>query len=109
MLKKILFTIIYFTFIHVIVREVFQRKRITIVYFHHLPKNYAKKILSYYKKYFNIIALKDYVDTLNGNAPENFKIPNKALIITIDDGLKQNYELLPILKELKIPLTIFGV
>jgi len=38
---------------------------------------------------------------------EEEKIPNKALIITFDDGHKGNYKILPIIKKYDIPITIF--
>lgn len=66
------------------------------------PNNFRAQ-MKYLKDNFNIISLSELV----------FKVKNKksiknSVVITFDDGYADNYyEALPILKELKIPATIF--
>ena len=107
MLKKLIFLFLRLSCLHIIVREFFQKDKVTIVYFHEIPVQNAEKILSYYKKKFNIISLENYVNHISNKSFD--KIPKKALIITIDDGLKQNYDLFSVISNLKIPITIFLV
>ena len=107
LLRKLTFFILRISCLHVIIREFFQRNKVTIVYFHEIPENNAEKIFLYYQKKFNIIALKDYVSYLHDKT--SIKIPDKALIVTIDDGLKQNFKLFNIISKLDIPITIFLV
>lgn len=54
-------------------------------------------------KKYNIISLNQYIDYRNGKAT----LPAKPLIITMDDGHIGNYDLLPLIKSLQIPVTIF--
>lgn len=56
------------------------------------------------KKIGSFISQKDLRNSIeNGDM-----IPNKSMIITFDDGLKEQYDLaLPILKKLRIPATFF--
>ena len=59
--------------------------------------------VKYLKKYYNIISLFYYNDYLQGKK----SIPKKSIIITLDDGHKNNYKLLKSIKKYSIPITIF--
>jgi peptidoglycan/xylan/chitin deacetylase (PgdA/CDA1 family) len=62
--------------------------------------------LNFLQKNYTIIRLSQLISYLRGG--EN--LPEKALLITFDDGYKNNYELAyPIFKELNIPFSIFLV
>ncbi len=61
------------------------------------------------KKYFTPISLRQYYAYVTAT-DESVTIPDNPIIITFDDGYLSNYEIaFPILKELKIPATIFVV
>ncbi len=80
---------------------------------HNGIENYQKKHLNieifrnqikYLKKNFNIMSLNRYISACVNNE----KLPDKSIIITIDDGYKSNYTFaFPIFKEFDIPVTIF--
>ncbi len=61
------------------------------------------------KEHFTPISLRDYYEYVTAT-DEKATIPDNPIIITFDDGYLSNYEIAyPILKEFKIPATIFVV
>ncbi len=91
--------------IPLLVRELIQRKKTTIIVYHDIKPETAEKQFKILKSKYNIIALKDYVEAKKlGNVD---KLPPKSLIITFDDGHKNNYSLKSTLKKYNIPITIF--
>lgn len=105
MVRRFCFFLIRCTLIPLLVRELIQRKKITIILYHDIKPETAEKQFKLLQSKYNIIALKDYVEAKKlGNVD---KLPPKSLIITFDDGHKNNYSLRPILKKYNIPITIF--
>ena len=84
-------------------RETIQRNKVSILLFHELNKENASWAFPWLKRHYNIIGLQDYLNAVKtGKA-----LPKKSLIITFDDGIAENYSLLPIIQKLTIPITIF--
>lgn len=88
-----------------LLREVVNRKKITILLFHAPTLDHAKEQLKILNNKYNIIPLSQYIDVLSNRS--SAELPPKSLIITFDDGVKENFELKTILENLKIPITIF--
>lgn len=84
-------------------REVVQRRIVTFLLFHDMEATDAERNFGYLKQHYNIIGLNDYLDAVRNGK----RLPNKALVITFDDGHVSNYALLPIIKRMQIPITIF--
>lgn len=64
-------------------------------------KNFRKQILKIKSKY-KIVSLDEFIHHINSNSDEYL------VVITFDDGYSDNYDdLLPIVNELQIPVTIF--
>lgn len=105
-MNKNIFHLLKLSGIPWVFREFVNKRRVTILCFHSPLPEIAEKHYQLLKSKYNIIQLKDYIDILTGNSTS--PLPTKALIITLDDGFKENYKLLPILKRYKIPLTIFA-
>lgn len=84
-------------------REVVQRRRVTFLLFHDMAPEDAERNFSYLKKHYHLMSLKDYVDAVHHQT----RLPDKAVVITFDDGHASNYKLLPIIQELHIPMTVF--
>mgnify|MGYP001173718343 CR=1 FL=1 len=104
-MTQLLFKILRFSGLPFLVREIIQRNRVTILMFHDISRDVAERVFSYLSKHYNFINLNDYLNAChNGNQS---KLPEKALIITFDDGHIRNYELLPVIKKYNIPVTIF--
>jgi poly-beta-1,6-N-acetyl-D-glucosamine N-deacetylase len=88
-----------------LMRELLQRKTVTIVVYHALPAELADLHFGALRRRYNIISLSEYLAArINGTAD---RLPAKALIITFDDGHRSNYELRSLLEKHRIPITIF--
>jgi peptidoglycan/xylan/chitin deacetylase (PgdA/CDA1 family) len=61
-------------------------------------------MFGYLKKNYSLIRLEDLLDNYNAGT---WIFPKKSLVISFDDGLTGNYALLPVIKKLDIPVTIF--
>jgi len=105
MIKELSFMFLRVTLLPFLIREFIQRKRITILLYHDLEPEIAEKHFKMLKNRYNIISLRDYVNARKiGKVNE---LPLKSLIITFDDGFKNNYKLKPIFRKYNIPVTIF--
>ena len=84
-------------------REVAQRRKVTFLLFHDMVVTDAERNFAYLKRHYNIISLNDYLDAVRNEK----RLPPKAVVITFDDGHVSNYALLPVIKRMQIPVTIF--
>lgn len=66
-------------------------------------KNFYKQMEFIRKKGYKVIALDDYCRLLK----EKESIPRNFIVLTIDDGYKDNLEAIKILKEFDFPATLF--
>lgn len=75
----------------------------------HIERERLEEHLQYLKKYYCIISLEDFMRWRTGeNRILSPNLPPNSLIITFDDGYKNNYtQLFPLLKKYDIPATIF--
>jgi peptidoglycan/xylan/chitin deacetylase (PgdA/CDA1 family) len=102
---KLLCVVIRLTLLPWVLREVFQRRKVTILLYHDpSPRRFANH-LAILKKTYNIVSLRRFVEahlagTLAG-------LPPKSLVLTFDDGHRGNYALKSLLQELPAPPTIF--
>ena len=84
-------------------REMVQRHRVTFLLFHDMEATDAERNFAYLKRHYNLISLNAYLDAVNNGK----RLPDKAIVITFDDGHASNYALLPVIKKMQIPITIF--
>ena len=105
MLNKFVFHLIRATLLPFLVREIFQRKRVTIVVYHAIDPATADLHFKLLKSKYNIISLKDYVSAKRSGAIDN--LPAKSLIITFDDGDRSNHQLIPLFEKYNIAPTVF--
>jgi len=69
------------------------------------PETFKQNLLTISKS-FTFISLSEWINRKNNNLP----LPQKACVITFDDGWADNYEFaFPILKELSVPATVYIV
>lgn len=157
-MKALLFKILRFSGLPLLLRELVQRRRVTILLFHDISRETAAKTFDCLSKRYHVLDLQTFIRTCQAapaEAPEpppevrdTAKIPRpqaerqkehstalslllfplfllllpkfmlrtlppprslppKSLIMTFDDGHIGNYDLLPVLKAKKIPVTIF--
>jgi peptidoglycan/xylan/chitin deacetylase (PgdA/CDA1 family) len=82
-----------------------QRRRITILVYHALPGSQARNHFQALRARYHLIALADYLCARAKGTVGH--LPSKSLIITFDDGHRNNFELRQLLQELRLPITIF--
>lgn len=105
MIRKLVFILLRLTLIPFFIRELIQRKQVTIILYHDIKPDTADRHFRVLKSKYNIISLKDYVEAQKKGRIG--RLPPKSLIVTFDDGHKSNHKLHPILKKYNIPSTIF--
>lgn len=105
MKKKTIFKIIRYSGISFFFRQILQKNKVTILLFHDIDVETADKIFSLLRDKYNVISLQEYLEA--AFSKREVKLPDKALIITFDDGHIGNYKLLPVIKKYNLPVTIF--
>jgi len=101
--NKFLYKLLRITGLTLIFREVIQKNKVTIVLFHDMSLDIAEQSFTYLQRHYNIISLNDFLVAVENK----MALPRKSLILTFDDGHIGNFDLLPIIKRLNIPVTIF--
>ena len=105
LLRDSIFILLRYSGIPFLLRELMQRRKTTILVYHSLPKARARNHFLTLRARYHIIALADYLRARA--ADEMWRVPPKSLIITFDDGHRNNFELRQLLEELRVPITIF--
>ncbi|GJM31921.1 MAG: hypothetical protein DHS20C18_09220 [Saprospiraceae bacterium] len=71
--------------------------------FHDISPEVARQTFTFLAKRYNIISINDFVQACH----QNHQLPDKAMILTFDDGHLGNYGLLTVIRELNIPVSIY--
>ncbi len=103
--KKVCFKLLNLSGCALFFREVIQRNRVTILMFHDISRKTAEKTFAYLVKKYNVISLDEFIGMTSNETTG--KLPEKAVIITFDDGWIRNYDLLPVIRRHNIPITVF--
>jgi poly-beta-1,6-N-acetyl-D-glucosamine N-deacetylase len=104
-LRDMIFILLRYSGIPFLLRELIQRRKITILVYHSIAATQARKHFQALGTRYHIIALSDY---LRARAErEMWRLPSKSVIITLDDGHRSNFALKPVLEDLHLPITIF--
>ncbi|MDD5252592.1 MAG: polysaccharide deacetylase family protein [Candidatus Omnitrophota bacterium] len=70
------------------------------------PESFARQMQFLKAHHYNVISLEELANLMR----EKKKIPRKTVVITFDDGFKDNYTYAyPVLKKLGLPATIFVI
>jgi len=88
-----------------LIKEFIIRNKITIILYHNPNPETFKRHIECLSKHYNFISLDRLVNAIYNKDSSN--IPPKSLVITIDDGFKENYNLLEIFKTYNIRPTIY--
>lgn len=105
MLKHVLFLLLYASSVPFLIRELWQRRRVTVLLYHRVEAGVLDRHLARLKRHYNFIPLQDFLRIQSGQSPG--RIPKKAAILTLDDGHVSNRTLLPVLEKHRIPCTLF--
>jgi peptidoglycan/xylan/chitin deacetylase (PgdA/CDA1 family) len=104
-LRNLTFLALRLTLVPFVLREIVQRKRVTIIVYHAPSPHVLDAHLRVLKRLYNIIPLALYVGARQTG--DFGKLPPKALVITLDDGYRSNYALKPVLEAHNVPVTMF--
>lgn len=106
MAKNLLWIAVRFSGLPWLIRDVLQRNKAGIVVYHDPDPKQFRKHLRYLREHYNLIPLSQLVNAIH---QQNWStIPEKALVITIDDGHKRNYALLDSIRDFQLQPTIFA-
>ena len=105
MLKGIIAFLVRYSGLPFLIREVFCRRKVVIMVYHRPSAVTLRRHLEYIVKRYSVITLDTLVDALY--AGDFSTLPPKPLVITIDDGFAENYDLLPVIKEFGIRPTLY--
>ena len=93
------------TFVPFFLREIVGNKLPIIVNYHNPDPITFRSHLTWYASRFKFISLDDLINSLNTNTLS--KLPSNSLVITFDDGHRNNYKLLELFKEFNVKPTIY--
>lgn len=116
LLKKLLYALLCACQIHHIFRYI-NREKVVVLAYHgvvesrpsfplwgQLEYKRFKEQVDHICRFYNVISIDWLADYLNGNR----NLPNNSVLITFDDGYRNNYEVAyPLLLQKNIPATIF--
>ena len=119
-MKKILGYFLYYLQLHRIFQFLNRNKTVILMYHgftdsknhggienyqgKHINNELFRSQIAYINKHYNVISLETYLECCK----EGRRLPEKSIIITIDDGYKSNYAIaFPVFREFNIPATIF--
>ncbi len=102
--RAFLFRILRFSGVPLLVRELIQRRRVTILLFHDISKETAARTFACLAARYHLLDLQTFIGKCR---VKDRRLPPKSLIVTFDDGHIRNYDLLPLLRAKSIPVTIF--
>jgi peptidoglycan/xylan/chitin deacetylase (PgdA/CDA1 family) len=105
LIKRIAVNLMYYSGLPFLLREWKQRDTVTIIVLHDPKPGQAGRIFDTLSRYYNIISLDQYL--VYRESAGKLNLPPRSLVITLDDGHVGNFELLPLLKEKRLPVTVF--
>jgi peptidoglycan/xylan/chitin deacetylase (PgdA/CDA1 family) len=103
--NNLFFFLLRYSGLPAIIRNLKQKKKVTILLFHDPSPTAFEKTVSYLKKNYNIISLNSAIEAIQKKGIQH--LPKKSMVLTFDDGHIGNFDLLPIVKKYKVPITIF--
>lgn len=104
MIRRLIFFLIRATGVPLLLRELIQRRRVSILCYHDpQPEDFERQIRALRRRY-NFISLRHYLDC---RRDPSLRLPAKALVLTFDDGHRNNYRLRDIIERYALPTTIF--
>jgi peptidoglycan/xylan/chitin deacetylase (PgdA/CDA1 family) len=105
MLKKIIVTAIRFSGIPFLVRNIYAKRKVSIVVYHDPMPDMLDGHLNYLSRRYNFITLDCLVNAIHSR--DWSEIPPNGLVVTIDDGRKGNVNLREVFKKYNVVPTIY--
>lgn len=89
----------------ILIREIVCRKKITILAYHSPDPDIFEKHIRYLKKRFHFITIDELVRAIKND--DWAMIPSKSMVVTLDDGYKENYKLIGTFAKYALIPTIY--
>ncbi|MGQ9570400.1 MAG: polysaccharide deacetylase family protein [Thermodesulfovibrionales bacterium] len=105
LLKEIASFFIRYSGILFLIRNIYAKKKVSIIVYHNPKPDILDKHLKYLSKRYNFISLDSLVNAIHSKNWAN--IPQRGLVITLDDGHKGNFDLLKSFKKYGVVPTIY--
>jgi poly-beta-1,6-N-acetyl-D-glucosamine N-deacetylase len=105
MVKELIFVALRFSGLPFVIREVFQRRAVTILVYHRLQPAIAERHFRVLTRLYTPISLQDYLASRRNATCE--QLPRKSIVVTIDDGHSSVSHLKTALTAHRIPATVF--
>jgi poly-beta-1,6-N-acetyl-D-glucosamine N-deacetylase len=99
--------ILYWSGLPWLIREVFARRKVTIINYHNPKPDIFEKHARFYDSRYSFVSIDQVVDALEKKTFSH--LPLKSILITFDDGYASNAQLFPILQFYHIPAVIYAV
>jgi peptidoglycan/xylan/chitin deacetylase (PgdA/CDA1 family) len=90
-----------------LIREVYARRKVTIINYHNPEPDVFEEHVRFYDKNYNFVSIDQVVKSIEKGIFSH--LPNKSLLITIDDGYSGNAQLFSTLRKYRIPAVIYAV
>lgn len=104
MTRRLAFFLLRRSGVPFLVRELVQRRRVTILCYHDPRPEDLERHLRALTRLYNVISLRRYLEARRSTG---IRLPPKALILTFDDGHRGNYALKEVLARYRVPATVF--
>src|SRR5204862_1774881 len=88
-----------------LVRAVRARRRVSILFYHAPDPGLFERHMKFLSRRYNLIPLDRLVDALHGG--DWSSLPRRSLVVTFDDGRRENARLLPVFERYGLRPTIF--
>ena len=105
LLKDIFGWFIRFSGIECLIRYTLAYNRATILLYHNPGSEVLDRHLTYLRSRYNFIVMDQLISAYENNSWES--LPKRAMIITIDDGYKENQLLVEVLKKYQVKPTLY--
>lgn len=103
--REALFQGVRLSRVPLLLRTIAQRSRVTILCFHDPTPEAADRAFRFLTRRYTPITLGDFVAAHRRGALG--ELPPRSVVITLDDGHKNNAALLEVIRRHKVPVTIF--
>jgi peptidoglycan/xylan/chitin deacetylase (PgdA/CDA1 family) len=103
---KILINFFRYSQLHLVFIYLINKNKVRIINYHNPGYDIFSKHLDFFSRHFSIISMDDLSDYLHDS---KLILPSRSLVITFDDGFKENYKLFNFINTKKIPVTIYAV
>jgi len=89
------------------IREVYARRKVTIVNYHNPKPDLFEKHLQYYRGHYTFVNIDQVIGAIKNRTFS--QLPIKSLLLVFDDGYIENVDLFPILQRYRVPAVIYVV